>query len=628
MVSWLFAFVAALGWMTAGQAPAASLTTNTAIRMTDPVNDREAVTRIEALVQAAEAGEPTAQKAYEAAELGLSALWAASTRLDPEKPSHRGPLLILAEQVSNVRKTQRELLRLYDPSAYRAFYTPEGVRLQTWLASALTWENPPPNMPRVMVMAAPDPTIAWLEAQDDRALKTPGLLIEILGQWGSLAAMGREYQYLPRLNTLAQRLTESPAVRTDEPLLRAVLQFIGDAACRDGDSFVADALGHATPAVRRIAAATLGRLRGDTALQALTDRAGKESDPVVQTAIAGALLRWPAEPEAGEACQRLYGRAANADVRRAVLNAAAFAQWPAREPLVRRAFEAGDGAALIALAAKPVPGLDVSLLERLQNHEGQFVDPYLLDAVVAARPAGAVPLIAGFLRQEKNVAMRLKYVSALEAIGGNAAGATLLKWIDGSKEAMETEFVITSLGRMRFEPAVSRLAQLAKDANVEISMRVQAIWALGRMQNEQARSELAEIEKMLNAPDVGFFPSADAAFHFRLVTPHLLLARLRFDRAAAGDKIQAMFDEGWPIKQATLLAGLAEQQIDHPIIAAGMESSDFAVFYMAITAARASNPAKYGPRVRRLAMSPYIQALAEISLETWDLKSLLTEGWR
>jgi hypothetical protein len=94
------------------------------------------------------------------------------------------------------------------------------------------------------------------------------------------------------------------------------------------------------------------------------------------------------------------------------------------------------------------------------------------------------------------------------------------------------------------------------------------------------------------------------------------------------DEISRMFSESGPIEQTTLLSGLAEQGRDHPIIAMGLESQDFPVLFMAIAAAKAANPATYGPRVRRLASSPYIQALADISLETWDLRGLLSEGWR
>jgi hypothetical protein len=624
----LFAVIAGLGWASGGRGEEPAVPTNTVNTLSDPVNEREAGVRVDAMIRAADAGEPAVQHAYDAAELGMAALWIAAARMNPDKPSHRAPLMLLAQQAATVSRKQRELLRLYDPPAYRAFHTPEGEKLQTCLAGALTWENPPPNMPAAMVLAAQEPTMAWLEAQDAQTLKNPKLLIEILQHWGSLVAMDREHQYLSRLQATAKRLTEAPEAQTNEPLLRAVLQFAGKVGCRAADDFAAVSLNHSGATVRGVAATTLGKLGGDTALQALADRVEKESDPAVQIAIADALLRWPKAPEAGDACVSLFKRAADANVRRAVLNTAGRAEWPAREPLLRRAFEAGDDTALIGLAAKAVPDLDDKLLLRLKHNQDQFMDPNLLDAVAAARIEDAIPVITSLLRREKNIAMWLKYAAALETIGGSRAGAVLLQLLDGHRDGLETEYVVTSLGRLRHEPAVTRLARMAKDDGVEIGIRVQAIWALGRIQNDMARSELDNLQQIFTNPSVGHPLSEDLAYHFRLVGPHLLLARCRADPASAGTAIERMFAEGGPIEQTTLLAGLAEQGVDHPVIAVGLESLDFSVFYMAITAARAAGPAKYGPRVRRLAASPYVRALEQISIETWDLKSLLSEGWR
>lgn len=624
----LFAVIGGLSLASVGRGEGPAVSADAVKLLNDPANEREAAIRIDALAQAADAGEPTAGKAYEAAELGLSALWAAAARMNPDKPSHRTPLLLLAGQVASARKTQRELLRLYDPPAYRAFYTQEGAQLQAWLAGALPWTNPPPNMAQTMVLAAPAPTMDWLEAQDVQAQKAPDLLIEILRQWGSLAAMGREHQYLPRLQATARRLTEAPSVRTDETLLRAVLQFLGDVGCRAADDFAAASLDHPAAALRCTAAAALGKLGSDTALRALAGRVQEESDPAVQTAIADALGRWPREPEAGDACRRLYGRAAGDDVRRAALNAAANADWPERESLVRRALEAGDGGALIALAARPVPGLNDVLLTRLKHEEGPLLDPVLLDAVAVARITNAVPVVVDNLRREKNIAMRLKYIAALETIGGDGAASALVRLLDGQSDDLETEYVVTSLGRLSHVPAAAALARIAKDEGVEIGIRVQAIWALGRMQNDTAKKEMEDIQRIAFKPSTGRSLPADLAYHYRLVAPHLLLARLRADPASARDAIERMFAEEGPIEQTVLLAGLAEQGVDHPVIAAGFESLDFSVFYMAMAAGRAAAPAKYGPLVRRLAASPYIQALADISLETWGLHSLLSEGWR
>mgnify|MGYP003347676659 CR=1 FL=1 len=77
------------------------------------------------------------------------------------------------------------------------------------------------------------------------------------------------------------------------------------------------------------------------------------------------------------------------------------------------------------------------------------------------------------------------------------------------------------------------------------------------------------------------------------------------------------------MEKAMLLGGLREQKADHPIIAEGLRSHDFAVLYLAIGAARAANPKLYEPRLRELAASPFMQALADMGIETWQLRDLL-----
>ncbi|MEI6148822.1 MAG: DegT/DnrJ/EryC1/StrS family aminotransferase, partial [bacterium] len=345
--------------------------------------EREVTRRITVLLQAADAGEPTAQKVYEAAELGMAALWEAAGRMNLDQETHRAPFILLAEQTAAVRRTQRELLRLYDPPAYRAFYTPDGSRLQARIARALQWKNPPANLLAAMVLAAPEPTLAWLEAQDEEALREPARLLEILRVWGGVVALGREHAFIHPLRAVGERLARSPAVNANDRLLVGVIRFLGDLNCRGAAESVTAWLEHPNAAVRRAAVETLGRLRGDTALNALIDRVPKETDAEAQGLLANALGRWPGDPAAGDACLDLYARSPSQEARRSVLNAAGRATWPARDPLVRRAFEHRDGGALIALAIKPVPGLEDGLLQRLHESEGRLLDPSLLDAELA-----------------------------------------------------------------------------------------------------------------------------------------------------------------------------------------------------------------------------------------------------
>lgn len=599
----------------------------TCVAQTEGADEREAAGRIEDLVRAADAGESTAQLAFDAAELGMAALWSAADRMDLEQDAHRAPFLLLAEHAAVSRKVHPELLRLYDPPAHRAFYTPAGSDLQAVVGRALAWKNPPRHMPQAVVMAAPEPTLAWLTAQCEGTPADPDRLLAILQAWGIAIGIGRERQYMPRLRELAAQLAASPALRADETLLLGVIRFVRYTGSREAAGSLAACAEHRSQDIRRAAAAALGTLADDSALQALLAWAAREEAPQVQAGIAEALGNWPDKQEAGAACLRLFEQATEAKVRRSVLHAAGTSKWPQRDSLIRQALERRESFLLgAALAAEAVPGLEKELMRLLATWQGKTPEPPLVDALAASRVAAAAPALSEALQRESNIAIRLKLIFALEKIGGGTSEQALLQALEATDSELEGEYLVAAIGRLKLSAAIPQLSELARRHDIPMNVRVQAIWGLGCMPDPSARAEIEKIEaqftELFAANEDGHL-DRDAAFHLSAAKPHLHLALYRMGSASAGKEISRLFADGDPLAQTVLLLGILDQKTDHPIIAEGLKSSEFFVLCTAIAAARESNPAKYRARILRLAASPFVQAAADVRGESWNLHRLL-----
>ena len=590
-------------------------------------SQQEANRRIRDLVDAADARKPTAELAFRAAELGMAALWSAADRMDLERDEHRVPFLLLAEHAAVSRKYHRELLRLYDPPAYRAFYTPAGSNLQAIVGRALAWERPPRNMPKAVVAAAPEPALAWLTAQSKGAPAAPDVLLDILDAWGTAVVTGRERQYRPQLGVLAAQLLGSGELRTNQRLLLGVLRFARSVRSREAVESLTTFGEHPVEEVRQLAVEALGVVADDSALPALRAWAAKESVPSVQARIVEALGRWPDRPEAGATCLGLFEKATEATVRRAVLYAARLSRWPQRDRLVREALKMKDSMLLgAALAVESVPGIEDELMRLLDTWEGRTPEPPLIDALAASRVQAAAPALAEALDREQNIAIRLKLIFALESIGGPAAEQALLRALVETDSDLEAEYLISAIGRLKLSTAVPHLGELARRDDVPMNVRVLAIWGLGCIADPAAQAEIKTIEAEFD----GLFAASradtddrDTAFHVRAARPHLLLALYRMGSAAAGEEISRMFEHDGPLVQSVLLLGILEQKADHPIIAEGLRSHEFFVLCAAIAAARESDPVKYRPRIRELAASPFIRAAADVPGETWNLNKLL-----
>jgi len=590
-------------------------------------DQQEANRRIRDLVHAANAGQPTAILAFNAAGLGMAALWSAADLMDLDREEHRAPFLLLAEHAAVSRRYHRELLRLYDPPAYRAFYTPAGTNLQTIVGRALRWKDPPRNMPEAVVMAAPESALAWLTAQSKGKPTNPELLLDILEAWGTTIGIGRERQYIPQLRALAAQLVANEDIRTDDTLLPGVLRFARPLSGSEAVESLASLAAHPADNIRIAAVAALGLVGDESALRALLAWVESERTPSVQAKIAEALGRWPDHPEAGAACLKLFERATESTVRRSVLYAAASSKWPQRNGLIHQALKMKDSMLLgAALAAEPVPDIEQELMRLLGTWDGKTPEPALIDALAASRVQAAVPVLVEALDRESNIAIRLKLIFALEKIKGTTAEQALLETLEETDDELEAEHLVSVIGRLKLSAAIPHLGRLARNEAVPMNVRVMAIWGLGCMPDESASAEIERIDAAfaeLFAVTEADRADWDKAFHLSVAKPHLLLARYRMGSAAAGEEINSMFANDGPVVQSVLLLGILEQKADHPIIEKGLKSNEFFVLCAALAAARESNPGKYRPRIRELAASPFIQAAASVRGETWNLHKLL-----
>jgi hypothetical protein len=72
-----------------------------------------------------------------------------------------------------------------------------------------------------------------------------------------------------------------------------------------------------------------------------------------------------------------------------------------------------------------------------------------------------------------------------------------------------------------------------------------------------------------------------------------------------------------------MLMMLKQLKLDHPVIADGLKSSDFAVMLAAVHAAGAAAPKKYHAQLLALENAPFVKAMIDTSLDLNDFDDVL-----
>lgn len=587
--------------------------------------------QVDALVERVNRGESPGALAHEAGALGMEAALAAAEHLDPAWPARCEALYELIAVAGRSRRMHPELLRLYDPAAWRTFHTEAGRADQKQLGAGLAWPDWPKALAAAAVRAAPEAALDWLLRQAVSAHPEFAHLREVLREWGWWVRVGHERRYAAALDEAASALAASVPVVRDAPTRGALLKFIGDVRASGALPFVRGSLQIESAEVRGEACAALGRLAGGEALETLQAEAREETDPDVLEKLALALQGWPRNAAAGGTLLHLFDRAGDAQVRRAVLYAAAGASWPQRADLIRRAFAAPDegvlGVALEALVRQPAPELSESLLSLPDAYEA--APPGLVDALGVLGDARAIPHLLRWLARERNAAVRLKLAFALERIGGHDACQAIVRLLAAETDPLAAEHLAGLAGRAAMVEAIPHLMGLAEDATAPLAVRLQAIASFGRFDDPRVREALARLSRQLHghgddrgAPGASSMP-AEVRERMRVF---VAMARLRLGEPGAEAEVQHLFDTGTPGAHLDVLLLLEAARRDHPVILQGLDSVDFIVLLAAVRAAGAADPKKYAGRLRAIRESPFVASMLASGIDSLNLRASLDEA--
>lgn len=580
------------------------------------------------VVSEADAGREVGGFILATADLGVDAAIECARYLDPAHRSRNGAMLEIIALAGQSRRSNGEVLKLYDPLAYRLFYTEAGAADQQLIGKALLLSAWPPKLPEAMVRAAPAPTLQWM--RDQAKLDGPRMteLILIWQTWGFWARVGHERQYAAELADVVGQLAENHAILADPAASAALLRFAGEVRAMSATGWVIDTLAHGPPTARAEAAAACGRLASPATAEAIIHAARHEQDPAVQQKIAIAATAWPHRPEIGIAMLALFDRTASAAVRREILFAASETYWPDRADLLLRAFDAPDdgvlGAAFSALSVRPEPRALVKTLEIARlTQDGQ---PPLIDTLAAFGDRRAMPHLIRWLSRQDNPVVQVKILLALEKTTQHEADALLLQYLNVNASAMVVEQTVGIIARKQIAGGEDVLMSLAADKSAPIQLRVEAIWALGRFDTPEVRKALDELDKnpqrYFKAPiDEHGKPAFTETIDMARMMVALALIELHDPRGDA--KLQEAYDRGTATAQLTALIMLAQTGHDHPIIGQGLATTDTAIIFGATRAALAADPKKYHDRLFALRHAPFIEALLSSGLDSARLRPML-----
>ncbi len=573
---------------------------------------------IEELMERADSKDVPAALVKEASDLGIAAALAGAGYLDERKFDRAQVLHEVMTVAGNVRRTHGELLRLYNPDAYRLFYTPEGAADQQRLGAGLAWKKWPAALPEAMVGLAPLPLIEWLNTQAKASkpeLDKIALIARPLGWWLRTQS---ERQHMAAFRESIVALTANPVVSADASTTAALLRLIADAGAIGALDFAVTQTGSAVPDVRANAAEALGRLPATEAgLVALVKLASAEQEPDVLTRLATAAENWSYDARIGEAMLGLYSRVTDTLVRRTILFTVIKARWSQRSAIIKAAFnEPGGGVvgvALEAISAKPVPELADDVFTLMGNVD--TAQPSLIDGAGAfGEERFAAPMIA-WLKAEKNVAVQAKLVLSLERIPGDETTAALADLLSNTGNPYLAEILCDVASRRDLDAALPVLIALAEDTTAPMSVRGKAVWALGRYTSSAARESLAKLRR----DPAAYFKTAEGVplvpESLEQVRLYLALAALRQGDKAAGAEVTALYKDGTPGTRLACMLAFAELRRDDPLIVSALASTDVAELQGGVQAAALANPEGYHDRLAALEKTPWVAAVLESGLD-------------
>lgn len=580
------------------------------------------------IVSEADAGRDAGAYITETADFGVNAAIECARQLDAAHPRRNGALLEVISLAAQSRRSNSEVLKLYDPSAYRLYYAPAGLSDQELIGKALFLPQWPSKLPEAMVHAAPLPAMQWMREQAKLDRPAIAQLILIWQAWGFWARVGHERQYLAELGSVVSQLATNHAITSNANACAALVRFADEVEARRSTDFVTATLAHGARPARAEAAVACGRLASDATARAIILAAGHEEDGLVQQKIAIAAESWLDLREMGAAMLELFNRSHSAPARREILFTASKANWPTRGDLFLRAFDVPDdgvlGAALVAMSVRCEPRCAEPMLVIAQR--AKIAEPPLIDALGATRDSRAVPHLLRWLSREENPVVRVKLLLALEKTTNHEADSTLLQLLSTDSSAMVVEQAIGVIARRRISGGETTLISMAFDKTAPMQLRVQAIWAMGHFDTPAIRQAMDKLER---EPENYFKSPIDEkgkpAYSETIDMARLFVAldQIQLHEPGADSALQAAYDRGTAVAQMTALVMLAQLGYDHPIIAEGLAATDTAILFGATRAAMAANPRKYRDTLVRLRHAPFVEALLTSGLDSANLRPTL-----
>ena len=594
---------------------------------------RRAAALAERVAALGDSGQSAPELHEQAAELGGAAVLACAELLREGAAGRNSLLHAVMASASGGRAWPAEILRHYDPVAWRLFHHGEGRREQERIAGCLRWRVWAPATPEVLVRAAPVPTLEWLGRQALAPAPELERLQLVWKAWGLWVRSGRELQHVGAVRERIAALAGNPAIVGDTPSCAALAKFAGESGAVGALPFLINSLrAGATGEIRGNAAIALGRCGGPGALTALAAQAERENDAGVLVKLASALETWPEETTAGAALEALFVRVPDAAVRRSVMFAAIAARWPQRPALVLRALavDAGGvaGVALQAVTARSEPGAREAVMSlAVATRSAQ---PALVDALGALRDARAGEILSRWALAEANPSLLIKLVHALRGVGGAEARAALTRLLKNSLDGLVVEHVILALEELAVGEAVPQLLAFAADRTAPSGVRLQAIRALGAFRRDDVREGLGRLADRVAAEFGGAEEGASARSsreeRIEQARVYLAVARMRMGVVEGAAEVGNVFAQGTATARFVMLQLLGALRIEHPVIREGLSSSDFAVLLAAVNAARRIDPVRYRPELERLASSPFLEALNHSAIDAMNFGEILAEA--
>lgn len=556
---------------------------------------------------------------------------------------------------------------------------PESFRTQLRMGKALGWKTWPAALPDAAVRAAPGPTVDWLREQSTSHTPDGAKLRALLRSVGWWLRSQSERTAVGDFQEVLVALSTSPILIRDAATNAALLRTLGDAGVvketipanpRDAwpqerakarelkaldfvlsqtfspkvdvRAAAVEAMGQMIAAQTREGEAEGARVRErQRALPTFLHLAREETEAAVLGKLATASEAWVEEARVGKAMLELFNRVNDAPMQRNILFAVSKTRWPQRGAIMQRGLASSGngvvGVALEAVAAHPLPEVAPAVFALLEAQKE--AQPNLIDAAGALADPRALKTLQRWLASERNLALQLKLVSALENVPGEASAAALADLLGRSAEPLLVEQLCRAASRRELPGAVSTLCALAEDATAPMAIRSQAIWALGRYHESTAREQYRAgqrprdyagecLERLRRAPEKYFPQSAqpllsESQEQARLL---ILLACWRHGEAAIEPEITPPFEKATPAVQLACLLALTEIRRDHPIVEIALGATDFPVLLGGVRAAGAAAPAKYLPRLRALRASPLIASLSASGLDTWRLPVALEKA--